>query len=98
LSACRTGATLKTAHDNDTIDNMKTIAVTIDDATLKLLDELTGAASRRSRSALVRTALREFAERERRREVEAKEGAVFRKHRKRLARQARALISEQARS
>ena len=82
----------------DTLDNMKTIAITIDDATLKLLDELTDGTSRRSRSALVRTALREFAERELRREVEAKESAVFHKHRKQLARQARLLISEQARS
>jgi len=78
---------------------MKTIAVTIDDATLKLLDELTGTSPRpTNRSALVRTALREFAVRERRREIEAKDGKVFRKHRKRLARQARLLISEQARS
>lgn len=77
---------------------MKTIAVTIDEATLKLLDELTDASPRpQSRSALVRTALREFAERERRREIEAKDGEVFRKHRKRLARQTRILISEQAR-
>jgi metal-responsive CopG/Arc/MetJ family transcriptional regulator len=76
---------------------MKTIAVTIDDATLKLLDELKDGSSRRSRSAVVRTALREFAEREHRREIEAKESAVFRKHRKRLAQQARALISEQER-
>lgn len=77
---------------------MKTIAVTIDDPTLKLLDELTHGCTRtRSRSALVRMALREFAERERRRQIEAKDGEVFRKHRKRLARQARILISEQAR-
>lgn len=77
---------------------MKTIAVTVDEATLKLLDELTDSSARlRSRSALVRTALREFAERERRRQIEAKDGEVFRKHRKRLARQARILISEQAR-
>jgi Arc/MetJ-type ribon-helix-helix transcriptional regulator len=82
----------------DTIPNMKTIAVTVDEATLKLLDELTETSPRlRSRSALVRTALREFAERERRREIEAKDGDVFRKHRKRLARQTRILISEQAR-
>ena len=79
------------------INNMKTIAVTIDDATLELLDELTGGASRRSRSALVRKALREFAERELRREIELKDAAVFHKHRKRLERQARALVSEQAR-
>ena len=77
---------------------MKTIAVTVDEATLKLLDELTDVSPRlRSRSALVRKALREFAELERRREIEAKDGEVFRKHRKRLARQARILISEQAR-
>ncbi|HWP60473.1 MAG TPA: ribbon-helix-helix protein, CopG family [Candidatus Acidoferrales bacterium] len=78
--------------------NMKTIAVTIDEDTLKLLDELTGGASPRSRSALVRKALREFAERERRRELEAKESAILHKNRKRLARQTRALMSEQARS
>jgi metal-responsive CopG/Arc/MetJ family transcriptional regulator len=82
----------------DIFTNMKTIAVTIDEATLKLLDELAETSPRlRSRSALVRTALREFAERERRREIEAKDGEVFRKHRKLLARQARLLISEQAR-
>ena len=89
---------LKWIQTVDTISNMKTIAVTVDEATLKLLDELTDSSPRtRSRSALVRTALREFAERERRREIEAKDGELFRKHRKRLARQVRILISEQAR-
>ncbi len=82
----------------DILSNMKTIAISIDEGTLKLLDDLTEASPRhRSRSALVRTALREFAERERRREIEAKEGEVFRKHRKRLAWQTRVLVSEQAR-
>ena len=81
-----------------TMGNMKTIAITIDEATLKLLEELASTSPRlRSRSALVRTAVREFAERERRREIEAQEHEVLRKHRKRLARQARALIAEQAR-
>jgi Arc/MetJ-type ribon-helix-helix transcriptional regulator len=71
---------------------MKTIAVTIDDATSKLLDELTaGAPRRRSRSALVRTALREFAVRERRRAIEEYEREIFRRNRKRLAREARFL-------
>ena len=75
---------------------MKTIA--IDEATSKLLDALTEkSARRRSRSALVRTALRQYAERVRRQARQAKDGAVFRKHRKVLARQARALIAEQAR-
>jgi metal-responsive CopG/Arc/MetJ family transcriptional regulator len=77
--------------------NMKTIAVTIEETTLKLLDELT-AGSRRGRSALVRAALREFVERERRRVVEERERAVFRQHRKQLAREARLLIEDQARA
>jgi predicted transcriptional regulator len=76
---------------------MKTIA--IDEATSKLLDALAETSSRRrSRTALVRTALRQYAERVRRRASEAKDGAVFRKHRKRLTRQARVLIAEQTRS
>ena len=76
---------------------MKTIAVTIDETTLKLLDELTAALPRlRSRSPLMRTAVREFAEQERRRDIEAREHKIMRKHKKRLARQARALIAEQA--
>jgi metal-responsive CopG/Arc/MetJ family transcriptional regulator len=78
---------------------MKTIAISIDETTLSLLDALADGSSRdRNRSALVRTALREFVERRRNREIEAKESEVFRKHRKRLARQARVLITEQARS
>ena len=77
---------------------MKTIAVTIDETTLHLLDGLAAALPRpRSRSALVRMAVREFAERERQRDIEAREHEILRKHRKRLARQARALIAEQAR-
>lgn len=77
---------------------MKTIAVTVDDATLSLLDELTaGEPRRRTRSALVRAALREFAERERRRVIEEREREIFRKNRKQLAREARLLIAEQAR-
>lgn len=78
---------------------MKTIAVTVDDATLGLLDELIGSGPRRrTRSALVRAALREFAEKERRRVIEEREREIFRKNRKQLAREARLLIQEQARS
>jgi predicted transcriptional regulator len=77
---------------------MKNIAITIDEPTLKLLDELAAGAPRpRSRSALVRIAVREFAEREQRRQAEAREDAIIRRHRKRLARQARALVASQAR-
>ena len=78
---------------------MKTIAVTVDDLTLRLLDELTaGEGRRRTRSALVRAALREFAERERRRLIEEREREIFRRNRKQLTREARLLIGEQARS
>jgi hypothetical protein len=77
---------------------MKTIAVTVDEATLQLLDDLTsGEPRRRTRSALVRAALREFAERERRRQVEEREREIFRKRRKQLAREARLLVASQAR-
>jgi len=80
------------------LGNMKTSAVTIDESTLKVLDDLaTASRGRCSRSALVRAALREYAERERRQESEAREHEIFRKHRRRLAREARLLIAEQAR-
>jgi metal-responsive CopG/Arc/MetJ family transcriptional regulator len=80
------------------ITNMKTIAVTIDEGTLRLLDDLTaGESRRRTRSALVRTALREFAERERRRQIEEREREIFRRSKKQLAREARLLVAAQAR-
>jgi metal-responsive CopG/Arc/MetJ family transcriptional regulator len=80
------------------MSNMKTIAVTIDEGTLRLLDELTaGETGRRTRSALVRTALREFAERERRRQIEEREREIFRRSRRQLAREARLLVAAQAR-
>jgi len=77
---------------------MKTMAVTIDEPTLKLLDELAAASPQPcSRSALVRAAVRKFAERERQQETEVREHEILRKHRRLLARQARALVGEQAR-
>jgi Arc/MetJ-type ribon-helix-helix transcriptional regulator len=77
---------------------MKTIAVTVDEATLRLLDELTaGESGRRSRSALVRAALRQFAESERRREVEEREREIFRHKGKQLAQQARLLSCQASR-
>ena len=80
------------------LSNMKTIAITIDDGTLKFLDQLVERSGRaRSRSALVRTALREFADRARHREIEAHEGRILKEHRKRLARETAALVKEQAR-
>jgi predicted transcriptional regulator len=73
---------------------MKAIAVTVDEATLRLLDELAASEpQRRTRSALIRAALREFAERERRRVVEEREREIFRRNRKQLTRQARLLVT-----
>jgi metal-responsive CopG/Arc/MetJ family transcriptional regulator len=77
---------------------MKTIAITIDEPTLRLLDELAARGDRqRTRSALVRVAVREFAERERVRAIQDRERKIFKKNRKQLAREARALIASQAR-
>lgn len=77
---------------------MKPMTITIDDETLRLLDELATAARHiRSRSALVRAAIREFVERERRSQLEERERDILRKHRRKLDRQVRALIREQAR-
>jgi metal-responsive CopG/Arc/MetJ family transcriptional regulator len=74
------------------------MSITIDEATLRLLDELSGVSpGGRSRSALVRTAIREFVEREGRRQTEEREREILRNHRQRLGRQVQALLAEQAR-
>jgi metal-responsive CopG/Arc/MetJ family transcriptional regulator len=79
------------------IDNMKTIAITIDEHTLGLLDRLTSKADRtRSRSALVRAAVREFVARHQRSTEEARERVLLHKHRDLLRKEARALIQGQA--
>ena len=83
--------------------NMKTIAVTIDEETLRAVDELAaggqqnrGRRPRTSRSAVVRTALRRYVETRGREEREGRERLIFSRHRETLARQAKALVSEQA--
>lgn len=78
---------------------MKTIAITIDEDTLGKVDELVAASDHMpNRSAAIRQAIREFAERELRRQGEERERVVLRKHRRRLASEARALVRVQARS
>ena len=78
---------------------MKTIAVSIDDRTIELLDAMVGkpgeGSRHRSRSAVVRAAVREFAEREARCRIEERDADVLKRNRKRLERQARALVAEQ---
>jgi len=84
---------------------MKTIAISIDEESLEVLDEMArqarrpGRAGRRpggKRSALVRQALRDFILRHERERREERERAILASHRGRLARQAKALVGEQA--
>jgi metal-responsive CopG/Arc/MetJ family transcriptional regulator len=74
---------------------METIAISIDEATLRALDRMAGR-GRRARSQLIRTALHEFLERRARQEREERERQIYRRHRRLIARQAKALVREQA--
>lgn len=77
---------------------MKTVAVTIDEQTLQRLDRLMAVESVpwKSRSEVIRQAVREFVARRERLAEEEREREVFRRHRRRLNRQAVALVKEQA--
>jgi len=77
---------------------MKTIAITIDEKTLKRIDRLKvdGNAPFRSRSEVIRQAAQEFVSRFERLTEEDREREIFRKNRRRLDRQSRELIKEQA--
>ncbi len=71
---------------------MKTIAISIDANTLERVDRLGG----RNRSHIIREAVREYVTRLERLAEEEREGAVIHRNRGRLARQARALVRNQA--
>lgn len=77
---------------------MKTIAISIDDATLQRLDSIIkgNSASWRSRSEVIRQAVQQFVEALERRAEEERESEIFRRHASRLNRQAAALVKEQA--
>jgi len=84
---------------------MKTIAISIDEETENALDRLIerrGAAAKRQgksqriRSQLIRAAIREFVARQEKQEREQKDRAAIVKHSKLLARQLKALVSDQA--
>jgi metal-responsive CopG/Arc/MetJ family transcriptional regulator len=76
---------------------MKTIAISIDEPMLAALDRLARKGRvRGKRSELVREALAEFLARRETLQQEAHERAVIAKHRVLLARQAKALVAEQA--
>jgi metal-responsive CopG/Arc/MetJ family transcriptional regulator len=86
--------------DRNMIIDMVTIAITIEEATLERLDRVLHArpSGRRtpSRSGLIRTAVGEYLDRRDRAQAEERDAAAFSTHRRRLARQAEALIREQA--
>jgi Arc/MetJ-type ribon-helix-helix transcriptional regulator len=78
--------------------DMKTIAMTIDEPTLKRIDRLAAsdAVPWKSRSEVIRFAVQEFVARLERLDEEDREREIFRRHGARLNRQAAALIKEQA--
>jgi len=77
---------------------MKTIAVALDDAVVQRLDHFVSSSGtlRRNRSHLIRQAVQEYLEQLERLAEEEREREIFRRHRQRLARQAAALVQEQA--
>jgi Arc/MetJ-type ribon-helix-helix transcriptional regulator len=86
----------------NTIDNMKTIAITIDRPIdrpmLERLDRLVAmeGVPWKSRSGLIRQAVEELLARLERAAEEERERNIFRRHRARLNRQVAALVKEQA--
>jgi metal-responsive CopG/Arc/MetJ family transcriptional regulator len=78
--------------------NMETIAITIDRDTLDRLDRLAArrGPGRANRSRVIREAVQEYVARFERAIDDEREAAVIRRHRGRLARQASALVREQA--
>jgi Arc/MetJ-type ribon-helix-helix transcriptional regulator len=78
--------------------SMKTIAITIDDPTIAAVDALVRekSAAWRSRSAVIRDAVKAFVNERQARMREEREGEIIRKNRARLRRQAAALVREQA--
>ena len=82
----------------DSLHNMKTIAMTIDEPTLKRIDRLRASNSVpwKSRSEVIRQAVQQFVSRLERAAEEDREREIFRRHGARLNRQAAALMKEQA--
>lgn len=79
------------------MSNMKTIAMTIDEPTLKRIDRLTATDNKwKSRSEVIRQAVHRFVGDLERADEQAHEREVFRRNKARLERQAAALIEEQA--
>jgi len=82
---------------------MKTIAISIDEASLAAIDRMARAAQpqrgrkrRANRSEVIRRAVREFIDRGKRREREDNDRAILAANREQIERQAEALVDEQA--
>jgi len=82
---------------------MKTIAISIDEASLAAVDRLAQGAGRRhggvkkaNRSEVVRQAVREFLAHRQRHEREERDRRILSAHRDEIERQAAALLAEQA--
>ena len=77
---------------------MKTIAITIEEDVLDRLDRVAGGSGQAAgnRSRAIRQAVREYVSRVERSAEDEREAAIVRRHRGRLARQAGALVREQA--
>ncbi len=82
----------------DSIAHMKTIAMTIDEPTLKRIDRLAASDTLpwKSRSEVIRHAVQRFVADLERANEEEREREIFRSHGARINRQAAALIKEQA--
>lgn len=83
---------------DDTLCNMKTIAITIDEETLGRVDRFAARTigGRSNRSRVIRQAVREYISRVEHLAADEQERAVVRRHASRLARQAAALVRAQA--
>jgi metal-responsive CopG/Arc/MetJ family transcriptional regulator len=98
------GAVLARRGTTIRISVVKTIAISIDDPTLRAIDRIAaggrsrsaGAKARVSRSAIVRRALQEFVARQEKDQREAAERAVIARHADRLSREVAALVADQA--
>ena len=78
--------------------DMKTIAITIEENMLLRIDRLVSSQieDSRNRSQIIRQAVSKFVEQREQQNEEAREREIFQRHRQRLARQADALVKEQA--
>ena len=77
---------------------MKTIAFTIEEHLLERVDRLAALkkVTTSNRSKIIRQAVAEFVEQREKQEEEERERELFHRHQQRLARQATALVKEQA--